>query len=1164
MNLFGKDKKYLIEILIILFIFLFTFSTKGLLMNALGNYDLVGPDAYLFFTYFESLVYNHIVPYVTYHLDYPLPFIFDNKDLVSYFAYLSYLIITFMIDHFSSGFFGFLSLLGIHPAATIITWLSADFTNALTPAIAGIVFYFLAKDIFKDKYLALFSAIIFAINPFLTSRLVLFDTELGAVIFVVLSFYLIIKYIDAKPENNNYKRLSLILYSLIALIIFYKTFLLPNYDTYLTIELFIFFFLLLFLYPVFKGTREYYLTLLVFTTTLARKGWGGWIIIPMIFGLFLLIRFFYNRDYKEAYFYLPYMGFTGILENDLSYHLFLADHNILFELSLGILYLYDLIKNTKIFEKLNSLSIGKIIKDNELSKKILLFLIIVLIGSPIIIEKVISNFLINPFTASRMGSTIAEFQPTPASYYFSLFGSVGVLFTYLGLSYLIFNKDKPKKYLFSQYIFIFLLSGSEIVFGSSIALIIIYLLIYSIAIFSISKGEKKYAIQSVFEVLTLSVAMYFIVFSDIVINGNYISIAASWMIFFILILPYIILINRNMNDKEIFSLSLSFLTIIVGKYIFELVYYAGFALPLLYSYGIQTLEIFKDYYEKIKNTVKEYLNLILLVISSISSISLILYTTSLYKSFGLSTPGLVLIFFALPLFFLIYYIINEYILEKETNNLNILKYGIILLSLFGVFTIYNTNIYGAPGYILNYFIPLYTQGTPNYEIQAFTWINQNTPPNAIINSWWDYGYYIYSIGNRTAWINGANSYPYWNHLMGRYGLSADNITKTLQLFYVHADYNYQTFKTLELFNENSVFYDYLYKNLGFTKEQVEEIEKLKEQLGYNNWIKLLYSFNGSPESIEEFNLSQQDIQLLEKLYNMNYLKPAYLYIDPTDVGKSFAFQFLGSNESFNKESWVSQFYSGSTQSPGIQIPTVYYNGYYIFAQNNTLFYFGEEPLDQNLNINGTEIERCIYVQDLGIINQNSCGLIIGASLVFNQSIVSQSGIYETLNVNNINPNNLVRAYVYILDPLTNQEYALTLKYVDLDGELVTFNNATYGGLLYVTPVVSLLQQNNPVGEFLYAYFISQKATKYDWVQLYFLDNSYNGTFQLVYYTNEQYGLPPIIYEDIAPAKVWKINFPENFTVPDYLYCLYLATNLQQINECAEIYHFKPYTNYYNV
>jgi hypothetical protein len=1002
---------------------------------------------------------------------------------------------------------------------------------------------------------------IFAINPFLTTRLILFDTELGAVIFLVLSFYLIIKYFNAKPENNKYKKLFLILYSIISLIIFYKTSLLPNPDVYLTIELFLFFFILLLLYPIFKGSRAYYLTLLIFTTALTRKGWGGWIIIPIVFGLTLLIRYFYDRDYKDIYFYLPYIGFTGILDNLLTpgvlgIDLFLSYHNLLLELSMILIFLYEILKDNKIFEKITeniTFVIKRYIKDDKLLKKYTIFVLIFIISLPFLIDKIVTSFLYNPFTYERMGSTIAEFQPTNAGYYLSLFGQIGLILTYLGLGYLIFDKNKSKNLLISQFLFIFILTISEFIIGPSIYLLIFYLLIYSIFIISYNKENNKHdIIKTIFEIFTLSFAIQFVVFSDLVINGIFISIFISWITFFILV-AYISLFNRNLSDEEIFVLSLSFIALVVGKYIYELVYYNGLALPLLYIFGIEIFNLFKDEFSKLKNIIKENLILILLLISSVSGISL-------YISTGI-------FLFLIPMIFLGIYILYEYILDKNLELFNLFKYSLILFTIFGPLFSISNKIYGYPGYIVNYFSSAGQFGTPNYEITTFLWINQNTPQNAIINSWWDYGYYIYVLGNRTAWINGANAYPYWNHLMGRYGLSSDNITQTLQLFYVHADYNYQTFKTLELFNENSIFYNYLYKYLGFNESEVNEIEELKDSLGYNNWINLLYQFNGSPESVSSYNLSQQDIELLEKLYNMNYLKPAYLYIDPTDIGKSFAFQFLGSNESYDKESWISQFTSGTTSNPGPTIPSVYYDGYYIFATNNSLFYFGQEPLDQDLNINGTIINRCIYVQNLGIINQNSCGIITGVQLLFNQSIVETSGIYQTLNINNINPDNLIGAYVYIYYPLNNQQYVLSLKYVDLDGQLITFNNSQYDGLLYITPYYSLLQQNNPLGSFLYAYFISQKATQYDWVQLYFLNNNYNGTFDLAFYSNELYGLPSIIYYDIPPAEVWKINFPENFTVPDYLYCIYLATNIQQINECGKIYNLAYYENlndYYNV
>ncbi len=40
-------------------------------------------------------------------------------------------------------------------------------------------------------------------------------------------------------------------------------------------------------------------------------------------------------------------------------------------------------------------------------------------------------------------------------------------------------------------------------------------------------------------------------------------------------------------------------------------------------------------------------------------------------------------------------------------------------------------------------------------LQAVTWMKTNTPPNSKIVSWWDYGYWIETLANRTTFIDGA-------------------------------------------------------------------------------------------------------------------------------------------------------------------------------------------------------------------------------------------------------------------------------------------------------------------------------------------------------------------------------------------------------------------------
>jgi len=332
-----------------------------------------------------------------------------------------------------------------------------------------------------------------------------------------------------------------------------------------------------------------------------------------------------------------------------------------------------------------------------------------------------------------MGSTIAEFQPTNAGYYLSLFGQIGLILTYLGLGYLIFDKNKSKNLLISQFLFIFILTISELLIGPSIYLLIFYLIIYSIFIISYNKENNRYdIIKTIFEIFTLSIAIQFIVFSDLVINGIFVSIFISWITFFILV-AYISLFNRNLSDEEIFVLSLSFIALVVGKYIYELVYYNGLALPLLYIFGIEIFNLFKDEFSKLKNIIKENLILILLLISSVSGISL-------YISTGI-------FLFLIPMVFLGIYILYEYILDKNLELFNLFKYSLILFTISGPLFSISNKVYGYPGYIVNYFSSVGQFGTPDYEINTFLWISQNTPQNAMINSWWDYGYYIYVLGN---------------------------------------------------------------------------------------------------------------------------------------------------------------------------------------------------------------------------------------------------------------------------------------------------------------------------------------------------------------------------------------------------------------------------------
>jgi len=79
--------------------------------------------------------------------------------------------------------------------------------------------------------------------------------------------------------------------------------------------------------------------------------------------------------------------------------------------------------------------------------------------------------------------------------------------------------------------------------------------------------------------------------------------------------------------------------------------------------------------------------------------------------------------------------------------------------------------------------------------EAMSWVRENTQPTIIENEefeggtvfahWWDYGYWVQSIGNRATILDGGNSISYWNHLLGRHVLTGQNEREALEFLYTH-------------------------------------------------------------------------------------------------------------------------------------------------------------------------------------------------------------------------------------------------------------------------------------------------------------------------------------------------------------------------------------------
>ncbi len=78
---------------------------------------------------------------------------------------------------------------------------------------------------------------------------------------------------------------------------------------------------------------------------------------------------------------------------------------------------------------------------------------------------------------------------------------------------------------------------------------------------------------------------------------------------------------------------------------------------------------------------------------------------------------------------------------------------------------------------------------PSYYNQqwqkAMKWVREETPKTAIFAHWWDYGYWVQSIGERATVTDGGNAITFWNYWTGRLVLTGDNQNDALGFLYNH-------------------------------------------------------------------------------------------------------------------------------------------------------------------------------------------------------------------------------------------------------------------------------------------------------------------------------------------------------------------------------------------
>jgi len=140
--------------------------------------------------------------------------------------------------------------------------------------------------------------------------------------------------------------------------------------------------------------------------------------------------------------------------------------------------------------------------------------------------------------------------------------------------------------------------------------------------------------------------------------------------------------------------------------------------------------------------------------------------------------------------FLIVKISQRYFREKDETMKFFMAIITILIVIASVFTLWT--YYKQDKYTGENFAP---SGYNQQWQKAMRWVRENTPKSIITEKgfeggtvfahWWDYGYWVQSIGERATILDGGNNIIYWNHLLGRHVLTGTNEKNALEFLYAH-------------------------------------------------------------------------------------------------------------------------------------------------------------------------------------------------------------------------------------------------------------------------------------------------------------------------------------------------------------------------------------------
>ncbi len=231
--------------------------------------------------------------------------------------------------------------------------------------------------------------------------------------------------------------------------------------------------------------------------------------------------------------------------------------------------------------------------------------------------------------------------------------------------------------------------------------------------------------------------------------------------------------------------------------------------------------------------------------------------------------------------------------------------------------------------------------------------------------------------------------------------------------------------------------------------------------------------------------------LTEALEFLRSYNITHYLIDSSDIGKYPAYSLIGSNESFDRYSWIPTFV---TDENAVQE-----------TRNGSLYiYQGGSVLDEDFVWQG----ELFAAERVGIV-----GFLLSVT--------------ESDNVVNFGKPTIV----FVKD---GQRIDLPLNCIWVEGRLYEFNGEGIDGCLRLVPKV---QQDGRISNFGSAFYLSPRVRRGLMARLYLLEEN-NPYFKLVHVEDDlvvaeikkQLGdIPSIIdFSGLrAPIKIWEINYPEN-------------------------------------